>query len=732
MAIQSEYLAYIRAGYARERANLDTVLGAWRSQFDPQNALFGYTPPVWATAVAAVAAFLSQQESDPSLAAQARDILLAHREWTAIMPAEIAAARPEYAEGVPPLEPVFQPLVFIPACERIRDALSADEYQALAGMVADTFRMVFRFPEWGGHNRAMLRAAGLALAARAFPDHPDAPAWASLADELAEESWGRWSIEDAALYQPHWLRALFLYAEARGRDNIADLIQPRMHLRAALQLLTPMRTLPDFGDSHWTPSQWEWLQCFEWGAHHYADPTLKWAAARLWARQQAAEPASVSSATALLDAYRWCDDGIPEREPDLSVDALDDLVMKKIVFRSGWEETATYACLNYRDEGDYGRVARDYLRTTLAVSAEKMHHGHSDENSFTLLMSKGNVLLHESGYREQPPDGIYRADIYQNRLVWREEIKPATLGLLDFLRDNGRYHSVRTERLFWTRLGDAEISRTRVTDEAHGIQCDRTVFCLTNLDCFVVIDSAQALRDGPFTLSALWWATDILSRGATWADTQTAHVQTWQNRRDQALLIAFPSAPPSHVHVETFRRSFQEETLVASSWHGHLRARDTVSLTTLLWAHPAGTGAGASAEVLAAAAQIIPCAPGERGTAISIDWAGEQRTLGVLHDLTSGWISPDVRPRYTAAQGQTAYGSLVTDAALVYSRAYTNRAYTGREGERRLWAGFIDGTSLSAHGRALYAGQPHGMFQEDRSAANGVPARFRWEGEVTG
>jgi hypothetical protein len=30
-------------------------------------------------------------------------------------------------------------------------------------------------------------------------------------------------------------------------------------------------------------------------------------------------------------------------------------------------------------------------------------------------------------------------------------------------------------------------------------------------------------------------------------------------------------------------------------------------------------------------------------------------------------------------------------------------------------------------GKALYEGQPHGMFQEDRSDRPGVPARFRWE-----
>ena len=95
---------------------------------------------------------------------------------------------------------MFHPSVFVPAVQAIRSTLTGSELEILAGLLADTLKPVWRFPEWGGHNRAMLRAAGLALATEAFPDHADASQWASLSDELAEESWGRWSIEDAMLF----------------------------------------------------------------------------------------------------------------------------------------------------------------------------------------------------------------------------------------------------------------------------------------------------------------------------------------------------------------------------------------------------------------------------------------------------------------------------------------------------------------------------------------------------
>jgi hypothetical protein len=716
MTTRSEYLAFIQRAYDLESHRLEEEITRWRADRDLQSPLFGYMPPGWPLALAAVASFLYQQRGDPSLAMRARDVLLAHRQWVhEVASAEITTQRPEYAAGVPPLEPVFQPLVFVAACERIRDRLSSEEWRALGEMIAETLRLVRLFPEWGAHNRAMLRAAGLALAARALPEHPDAAWWAELADELAEETWGRWSIEDAMLYQPHWLRALFTYAEARGRPGLEEHLQPRAHLKMAVQLLTPMSTLPDFGDSRWMSSQLEWLACLEWGARAYRDPTMKWAAARIWDTLK--DKPTMGAAAALIAAWNWCQDDVPLREPGPTLDALDDLVAKKIVFRTGWDAEATYACLNYRDEGDYGLVARDYLRTTLAVSAEKMHHGHADEGSVILLMSGGTVLLHDGGYRERPPDGVYRADIYHNRLVWRPVRKPAPSGLLSFLWNGGDYHRVRAERLYWTRLCDVEIGRVRVTDEAQGLAWDRSAFFLPEPDCFVFIDSVRALRAQAWTLSALWWTTDVLARGVTWCDTCVSRIGEWENRQGRSLLIIFPQSDGASITVEPYRRNFQEQTVVAKTWSGHLGIGDTVSLVSVLWAHPSGDG---TSSARAAAVQVLDGLPASRGTGVRITWGGVERILATLHDLTVGWVAEDVRPRYVAAKGNIVYGPLASDAAFAYVRCENGR----------LWAGFVNGTYLRYQDRVLYEGLPHAMFQEDRTARPGVPARFRWQGET--
>ncbi len=714
MASRSDYLDYIRRAYALEANRLDEEIARWRADPIVKDPLFGYMPPGWPLGLAAVASFLYQQDGDPAFAMQARDVLLAYRKWVEVIPQEVAAKRPEYAEGVPPLEPVFHPLVFVATCELIRDRLSPQEWQTLSEMLAETLRLIYRLPEWGAHNRAMLRAAGLALAARAFPDHPESAQWATLADELAEETWGRWSIEDAMLYQPHWLRALFTYAEARGRPGLEEHIQPRAYLRMAVQLLTPMNTLPDFGDSRWMSSQLEWLACLEWGARTYRDPTMKWAAARIW--NTIKDKPTLGAATMLIAAWNWCQDDVPMREPGPTLDALDDLVAKKIVFRTGWGAEATYACLNYRDEGDYGLVARDYLRATLAVSAEKMHHGHSDEGSVILLMSGGTVLLHDGGYRERLPDGVYRADIYHNRLVWRPARRPLSSSLLTSLWDGGDYRPVRAERLYWTRLCDTEIGRVRVTDDARGLAWDRTVFFLAELDCFVFIDSVRALRPQAWTLSTLWWTTDVLARSTNWCDTHISRIGAWENRRERSLLIVFPQSDGSSVAVEPYRRDFQEEVALAHTWSGHLGMGDTVGLVSVLWAHPREDG---TASARAAAIRILEGSPASHGIGVQISWKGTERILATLHDLAVGWVAEDVRPRYSAAKGNTAYGPLVSDAAFAYAR---------REGDR-LWSGFVNGTYLRYQDRVLYEGQSHAMFQEDRTARPGVPARFRWQGE---
>jgi hypothetical protein len=95
-------------------------------------------------------------------------------------------------------------------------------------------------------------------------------------------------------------------------------------------------------------------------------------------------------------------------------------------------------------------LQRDYLRQTLSVEEEKMHHGHADENSICLLMSGGSVLLHDGGYRDDLPSGkwgAYRADYFHNRVVARKNKRAAGQDLSGFIRNSGAYRKVQTQKI---------------------------------------------------------------------------------------------------------------------------------------------------------------------------------------------------------------------------------------------------------------------------------------------
>lgn len=718
---RADYAQIIQQAYEYEKPRFAVEWDQGLRQLSSNPALFGFAPPSWMLHYALTCAFLYEQTADVRLAEEARDGLFFYRSWLGALPADARSLRPEYADGIAPMEPVFQPNIFIPAFTRIRPALSLADREELAGMLADALRPIALFPEWGGHNRAMLRAAALSGAAQALPDHPEAPAWRALADELAEESWGRWSIEDAMLYQPHWLRSLIRYAESSGREaELADQIQARMHLKAMTQLISPLGILPDFGDSHWLAhSHWEWAACLEWGARAYRDPAMKWAANRIDLAPGVLHPTGYEAAAAVL-AWEWCDETVPASEPLNQADALDDLVLKKIVWRTGWDARASYACLNYRDEGRYGRAARDYLRTTLAVSAEKMHHGHADEGSFSMLVHAGTLLLHESGYREQPPDGIYRSAVYHNRVAWRSGRAPQGQNLLEFLRADGRYQPVETERLYQTRLLDAEFSRVRITDPLEGLTWDRSVVFFPDLPCWIVSDAVLAERSAFRTLASLWWTTDLLEEGPDWYATRLRGVQDWTNPGEACLLVVAPpvAGQSRELSAVPFHRHFQAELALVNAWNGELDAGRYVNFVTVLWPHaPDGLDAQRRAGI-----EVLAARPDGRGTGVRLLWQGEERLVGGLNDLAVGIGEEDIRPSYSADRGMAVYGPAGSDAAFIYVR----RSRQGGE------AGFINGTRFELDGKRLYAGREHAMFQEDRTAQPGVPARFRWEGKFDG
>jgi hypothetical protein len=305
--------------------------------------------------------------------------------------------------------------------------------------------------------------------------------------------------------------------------------------------------------------------------------------------------------------------------------------------------------------------------------------------------------------------------MYHNRLVWRCGQQPGHTGLLEFLRGDGRYQPVRTERLYQTHLGDANYHRIRVSDEYNQLTWDRSIIFIPSIPVWVVIDSVLALRSDIRTVSSLWWTTDILSEGDNWYDTYIRGVQDWDNRDDARLRISFPTVPYHLIKrtVEPFRRHFQDELAIVNTWCGEHRAGKFVNFVSVLWPYSHKNIEGQQP----GSVEVVESSPQGRGIGVRMHWMGNERLIGLLNDLTIGYGQEDIRPTYTAKQGNTEYDHVVSDAALVMVKR-------GAFGE---WTGFINGTYLACDGKIYYEGLPHAMFQENKTALPGVPARFRWE-----
>lgn len=738
MPTRETYRTYILAAGQNVEHYLDSSVQHWRETFNPENPLFGYAASGAPAAAAALSAFLYEQTGEMRHARHARKALLLPRELSKLFPAETAARHPEYHQAVPPMDGLFVPPNYIPAYERVRDsgALHEDDHEAIASIVGDSLHTLFHFPEWGAHNRAMLRALSLALAARAFPKYPEAAEWRTLATQLAADSIGHWSIEDAMGYHAVWMLALFTYAEVVQQPEIYDLPVTRYYADYFAHMLTPLDTFPDFGDCNWGGGAERLLPCFEKAAARYRDPALKYVADRMAQRMIEAGPPSIGTALLFIQAYAWADDAVEAVQPDWgSGEALDDLVGKKVLFRTGWDPESTYLLLNYRDELGYGAIPRRYLRTTLAVSAEKMHHGHADENSIVLLMDKGAVLLHDGGYRENVPNGRYRADIYHNRVIWRPGIKRATTPAWDFLHDDGRYKITRTEKLHVVAFDGAPdvqpptLSRTRVTDERHNVAWERILAHIRALGCFIVVDAVRALEEGPITLANILYTSEVLDQGSLSASPPGA-VNTFDTRintiglpNDRAkpnpgrrnLFIAYPLHENRPVQVETVRRTYHDETGLFQIWTGWLARGTILPFVTVLWPHAPDDKVGTLAKAITLSETSHP----GRAIAVRLKTAERTVTFGCKLDLDLGLLPQNIRPRYTYTTGAVTYGDIETDATHVY---------LDRPAEGACYAAFTEGTRLAYGAQQLYEAEEHRMFQEDATNRYTTPSwRERWE-----
>ena len=667
-AQKSAYYDYIKHTAETNWERYPEIIERWKNNVDP-SVLWGYNSPSHPIYLADILGFLYEQTEENVYAQRAAQLLYEYGSLREAYPEDYYKTRIEYADGMPALSNFFFLPPYSRSYLRIKDSdvLTPEMRATIEEDLAFSLDFQFHFPEWGAHNRALLRAEGWYYGALAMPNHPNADKWKQMAEIVARDNLTQWEIEDASGYQAIWLASLLSYAEIAGHESLlyeAPLI--KYYAEYFKRMFSPASTMPAFGDSNWNPGWDRFIAVFEKLGAVYQDEELKWIAKQLFDKAVEENRYGVVAASHLTMAHQWTDESLRPIQPTSgSQEVLEDIAGKKVVFRNGWDPSSTYLLLNYRDEGDGGSPHRDYLRNTLTVEEEKAHHGQADENDIPLLMSGKSVLLHSSGYRSGLPSGPlgqFRADYYQNKLVVRKNKRDNTQPIDQFLYNSGAYRPVRTQKIDFLTFDKTEMSRTRVIDDKMGYAWDRIITYLKEDDVFIVVDAVEATVEDFYTYTNLWHTRTIHDNGDAYYDTSIDSIRSIALPTNKRLLINFLETNAKIAGTYAERRHFQDELAIYQTQSSHYLAGDFELFVTVLEPHDKET----SPETLLGRYELIKPDAYPDGVGIRIQRPNETAYLCIKVDLDAELERENIRPRYSWDQGRIMYGPIESDAHFLY------------------------------------------------------------------
>lgn len=688
--LKKDYLEYAKTAAEDYWQNYDADIKSWADRIDLKY-VFGYNPPGNPLSYAYVAAHLYNITGDEKYTSRVRSVLVDYGKFKNYYPKDFWKNRPSYEKGVPALANFFTIAYYIKAYSLLKDVgiLSKSDIKIIEQNIAESCNHQLRMQEWGAMNRGVLRADTFYPAALTMPEHPDAAKWKMIAKSILDDCYANWEIEDASLYNAVYEYALTSLIDFLNDQRYWNAAVTRYKMQFYSRLLAPHGMIPDYGDAHLYSNWNRFLPVFEKAAAEYNDPEIKYTATRIaqtfW--DFAAEQKSIWLATVAIDCYRWADDNIvPKEPPQKSELVLDDVVGKKVVFRTGYKPTDSYLLLNFKDEGNSGFLSREYLRQSIPVEEEKMTHGHADENSIPLLMVDGSLLLHDGGYRDYMPSGefgAYRADYFHNRVVVRknkffkgqqqgmarystkDSVAVTGQNILDFVRNSGAYRPVRTELIDFLTTEDFDYCRTRLTDDKLNYQYDRIISWVKPLNIFVVFDVVKFLEDDYYTAVNFWHTRKILSQGKNYFDTQYDSLQSYAFPTNLSLLIFFPDGNKNGrtIGTEHEQRYFQQERAIHQSLSQYFFSEDLAAFTTVLIPHKKDS------DLMQLLNNISMVEVDRSPHAVGVKIKSADKTYFVCSKLDRqiDLHHKDERPRYDYEHGKVKYENFETDGHQLFA-----------------------------------------------------------------
>jgi hypothetical protein len=613
--------------------------------------------------------------------------------------------------GAPP-KPLFVSFRFLPPfCEtylylRKHHLFTAAEVADIAAQISASVATHYDYTDFGTHNRALIDGAAFYYAAAAVPDGPEAARWRAYGESLAADSWNAWSIEDASIYQPFWLTYTLVLADLLDRTpQHMKAVTTRFYFDVPKFLLMPNGLLPDWGDGDWT-HMWAWnVANLVRAGSYYRDGEYLDSARRIYdAHIGFYQGIHEDNFYCLGLALRWLDPAVPFTAlvREKSAEVIDDLVSKKITFRSAHGD---YGLLNYRDQGPYARYQRDYINASIYAPEEKPHHGHADENSLVILMADQTVLLADGGYLARFEDG-WRADVFHNRVVARTGFPPES-DIFDYLKTDTTYHPVTTEKIHFGNFGSLDYARTRLVDRERGYTGDRITLFAPETGLYIVVDSILIDEAGNKVFCNTWHPDKILRQGAdyvvSWPDRIPIRQEYWPNPHHKDLLIQFLGNRDKIIQTKEIGRRYNRSQAFYQYLKGYYFKGQRLTFVTVLRPH----APGGFQESMLNDVKLLPGEPDDgRTLGLTFTLGSDPVTVGLKLDQTIGLTNRRGGPRFDFRTGRVAYGALSTDADFAFVRSKPDGSHE---------VGLMYGCAVQFDGRTLFdmpLNQHPGMFGE--------------------